>query len=303
MKICRCAIALALFFASTATGAVEESGTIKVNGVDLAYMQEGTGSPVLFIHGAITDMRVWESYVDAISKNRAFIAYNQRYFGTADWPDDGENFQTLTHSDDLIGLVETLEIGPVNLVTHSYAGMVATHAMLKRPDLFRSVVHYEASVDGLLDTMPGGATASREQSSHYGQVGEALRDGRLEDASLRFFEAVGKLPDGAGELLPNPLPTMFRENGRTIPHFVKKASAGRVTCEQLGAMDMPTLAVQGQNTFTRYAMQADQIARCQSNAMTLVIPDATHTFPVTNPEEFAKVVVSFLDLIDSVHAE
>jgi pimeloyl-ACP methyl ester carboxylesterase len=290
--------AAVLIFVSAATSTYAQSNTVNVNGADLAYEKIGTGSPVLFLHGAITDMRVWGSYAEEISKDRTFIAYNQRYFGTADWPDDGENLQTLTHSEDLIGLIEALEIGPVNLVTHSYAGMVAAHAMLKRPELFRSVIHYEASIDGLLETMPGGATASREQSSNYSKVGAALRDGRLEDASLRFFEAVGKLKEGAVETLPDPLPTMFRDNGRTIPHFIKKASAGRVTCEDLSVLIMPTLAVQGQKTFTRYGMQADQIARCQSNAMTLVVPGGTHTFPVTNPDEFAKIIVAFLELVD-----
>jgi pimeloyl-ACP methyl ester carboxylesterase len=282
-------------FATLQPAAAED---VAVNGTVLTYTSEGAGEPILFLHGAITDMRVWEAYRTRISENRRFIAYNQRYFGTGDWPDDGKNFQILTHTDDLIGLIETLDIAPVNLVSHSYAGMVATHAMLKRPDLFRSVIHYEPSVDGLIETMPGGATATREQSSNYGLVGAAIRDGRLEDASLRFFEAVSRTPKGEAEKLPEPLPTMLRENGRTIPLFIKKASAGLVTCQDLGVLKMPTLVVYGQNTFSRYAMQAEEIARCQRRAIALVRSGATHTFPVTNPDEFAEIVVKFLDLLD-----
>lgn len=289
------ACAFALSFVAPHVASADE---VIVNDTSLTYTSEGVGEPVLFLHGAITDSRVWEAYRALISKNRRFIAYDQRYFGSAVWPDDGRNFQIMTHVDDLIGLIEALSIAPINLVSHSYAGMVATHAMLKRPELFRSVIHYEASVDGLMDTLPGAATANRERSSNYGPIGAAMREGRVEDASLRFFEAVSRIPVGDAEKLPEPLHAMFRENGRTIPLFLKKASAGLVTCHDLGTLKMPTLVVHGQNTFTRYAMQAEEIARCQRNAIALMRPDATHTFPVTNPDEFAQIIVQFLDLLD-----
>ena len=73
--------------------------------------------PVLFVHGAISDRRVWNSYQPLISEDRRFVAYTQRYFGTDDWPDSSGNFQRSTHVQDLIAFVEGLNAGAVHLVT------------------------------------------------------------------------------------------------------------------------------------------------------------------------------------------
>ena len=288
------AVAITCSAAIATTSPAEE---VRVNGTVLTYTQSGKGDAVLFVHGAITDMRAWEAYREKISKDYAFVAYTQRYFGTADWPDEGGGFQTLAHADDLIGLIEALDIAPVNLVSHSYSGMVSVHAILKRPELFRSVIHFEPSVDGVLVTLPGHKNAKREMSSNLSLAGAAIRDGRLEDASLRFFEALTGASQGMAETLAEPIPTMLRENGRTIPFFLKKDFAGLVNCSDLATLAMPTLVVIGQKTFTRYAMIAEQMARCQQNALLLTVPNARHTYPVTDPGAFANVVLKFLELL------
>jgi non-heme chloroperoxidase len=33
---------------------------LRVNGVDLSYIEQGAGSPVVFVHGAWMDLRYWE---------------------------------------------------------------------------------------------------------------------------------------------------------------------------------------------------------------------------------------------------
>jgi len=33
---------------------------MSVNGVSLPYIEQGKGSPVVFVHGAFSDLRVWE---------------------------------------------------------------------------------------------------------------------------------------------------------------------------------------------------------------------------------------------------
>src|ERR1700736_4450635 len=43
---------------------VTDSPQIKrasVNGVDLSYQEQGRGTPVVFVHGALSDLRVWNA--------------------------------------------------------------------------------------------------------------------------------------------------------------------------------------------------------------------------------------------------
>jgi pimeloyl-ACP methyl ester carboxylesterase len=59
---------------------------LRVNGVDLSYSEQDTGTPVVFVHGAWMDLRYWEPQRQAIATQYRFMAYNLRYHGTAPWP-------------------------------------------------------------------------------------------------------------------------------------------------------------------------------------------------------------------------
>src|SRR5262245_20510150 len=109
---------LSLLIPSTAMSApaVKE---VEVNGVRLSYMEQGAGEPIVFVHGAFSDLRVWEPVREEVAKRYRFIAYTQRYFGTEPWPDDGKNFSIQTDADDLAKFITSLNAGPVHLVTRS----------------------------------------------------------------------------------------------------------------------------------------------------------------------------------------
>lgn len=278
--------------------AAPETKQMEVNGTTLSYVEEGTGEPVVFVHGAISDMRVWDGYRTQIADERRFIAYTQRYFGTDDWSDEAEQFSRETHIEDLIAFVEGLDAGPVHLVTWSYGGEIGAYAALRRPDLFRSMVHYEPVVAALLAGLPGGDVAGREMFTKLGPAMSAVEAGHVEDAALRFIEWVFKLPEGAAANEPEPFPTYWRENGRTIPPLLSMAPGAPISCAQVGALEVPTLVVQGENTYARYSMIAEHLAACQANALLVTMPGVNHDGPHRKPDEFAAMIESFLALVE-----
>ena len=84
---------------------------LRVNGVDLAYIDQGTGAPVVFVHGAWMDLRYWEPQRQAIATQYRFIAYTLRYHGTAPWPDAGQHYSVATHVADLVAFIRWLHAG------------------------------------------------------------------------------------------------------------------------------------------------------------------------------------------------
>ena len=96
-----------------------------VNGVDLVYLEQGQGAPVVFVHGAFSDHRAWEGQREAVAQRHRYIALTQRYFGTAPWPDSGEKYSLATHADDLAVFIRELKAGPVRVVGWSYGGAIA----------------------------------------------------------------------------------------------------------------------------------------------------------------------------------
>jgi hypothetical protein len=71
----------------------------------------------------------------------------------------------------------------VHLVTWSYSGETGLHAMLRKPELFRSAVHYEPVLDRLVNEVAGGAHATRDLFSQFGSAIAAAQEARGEDAS------------------------------------------------------------------------------------------------------------------------
>ncbi len=54
-----------------------------VAGTTITYLEQGTGTPVVFVHGAFSDHRTWEPQREPVAKRYRFIAIDQRYFGAA----------------------------------------------------------------------------------------------------------------------------------------------------------------------------------------------------------------------------
>jgi pimeloyl-ACP methyl ester carboxylesterase len=92
---------------------------LRVNGVELSYSKQGTGGPVIFVYGAFSDLRIWEAQRQAVAQPCRFIADNQRYHGTAPWPDERQHYAAATHAADLAAFIRQLNAGPVQFVAHS----------------------------------------------------------------------------------------------------------------------------------------------------------------------------------------
>jgi hypothetical protein len=134
---------LSLVVLSSAT-CVPLAKEVEVNGVRLQYLEQGSGEPVVFVHGAISDLRTWPPAVsETVAKKYRFIAYTQRYHGTGPWNDDGRKYSVATHADDLAKFISALNVGPAHVVGWSYGGWVAIIAAQNTPSLVRSLILYE----------------------------------------------------------------------------------------------------------------------------------------------------------------
>ena len=48
---------------------------VRVNGADLSYIDDGVGTPVVFVHGAWMDLRYWEPQRERVAAHHRFVAY------------------------------------------------------------------------------------------------------------------------------------------------------------------------------------------------------------------------------------
>lgn len=269
---------------------------VEVNGAHLQYIEQGSGEPIVFVHGAPHDLRAWEPVREAIAKRYRFIAYTQRYFGTKPWPDEGKNYSIATHADDLVKFITSLNSGPVHLVGWSHGGVVAMSAAISDPSLVSSLVLYEAGMVSVLPAdSPEGKTAREDRARIFGPVGAAASEtGDFINAAKLLQEVVFGLQPGEFSSLPEDLKTVLLDNARVVPLIFAAPPPPAITCETLKDFTRPTLVMWGENTRECWSLPSKAIAKCVPGAQQVILKNVGHDGPVRDPAAFMAAIFEFL---------
>jgi pimeloyl-ACP methyl ester carboxylesterase len=117
-------------------------GRVDVPGGPLATLEApAAGAPVVLLPGftgSKEDFRLVLAPL-AAAGHRA-VAYDQRGQYESPGPQESSGCSVEALAADLLALLDALDAGPVHVVGHSFGGLVARSAVLKRPEAFRSLV-------------------------------------------------------------------------------------------------------------------------------------------------------------------
>ncbi|MDR3521943.1 MAG: alpha/beta hydrolase [Acidocella sp.] len=88
---------------------LKEDGRVAVApGVELSYVDQGAGQPIVFIPGWTFSKNVFEKQIKPLSKKYRVITYDPRSQGGSSQSPDGNDY--LSHADDLVKLLDTLDV-------------------------------------------------------------------------------------------------------------------------------------------------------------------------------------------------
>jgi pimeloyl-ACP methyl ester carboxylesterase len=268
--------------------AMNELRRATLNGDVFEYFDVGDGPPILFLHGALGDLRTWKGHGETLSGRYRCIGYTQRYFGRTSWRNEGPPFGVATHAEDLLAFVEALGLAPVYLVGWSYSGHVAFQAALRRPDLFRRVMVYEPGVPSYVTDPADLAAFGRDAQAIYGPIATAVNNGDLEKAARLMIDGSG----GEGHLDHQSLEyrTIIRDNLLSLPRLMAQEPPPKITCEDLATLRMPVSIVHGGLTRPVFAIPSLAAARCIRHAQHVQVPDVGHLWPQESPRGFSALV-------------
>ncbi|HEY0608611.1 MAG TPA: alpha/beta hydrolase, partial [Chitinophaga sp.] len=143
-------------------GADPEIKKILINGDSIHYIERGQGPPVVFVHGALGDYRVWQAQMDTFAEHHRVIAYSRRFaYPNKQVINDSADYSPARHAKDLAAFIKALHLEPVHLVGHSYGAFTALSTTIDHPELVRSLSLGEPPVMSLLPSAPGGDTILR----------------------------------------------------------------------------------------------------------------------------------------------
>ena len=273
--------------------------------VKLAYVEAGSGEPVVFVHGIPTDYHAWNSQIGPFSGKYHVIAYSRRLAQPNQNTMDYEKSTIENNSADLVRLIEELGISPVDLVGHSYGAFASAFCASTNPELIRTLTLIEPAVSTiLLKNLKSKSeflaysshillyiSAAKFQRNSLDPSLKAFRQGDF-DAALRYNLDGIMNRHGAFEKFPEPVRTMVKENERTVGELMAEVPVfGR---EEASKISAPTLLIHGTESPAVLHVIVDRLGKAIPKSEVSMFSGAAHFPHFEKPQEFNQLVLGFL---------
>jgi esterase len=267
--------------------------SFRVNGYDMAYLEIGSGPPLVLVHGTLGDFRTWNSVMAPLSRKHRVIAVSLRHFFPEHWDGVGDDYKMAQHVADMIAFIEQVEPRPVDLMGHSRGGHIGFRVAEQRPDLLRRLVLAEPGGDLDASLIPPFSPPPPPMPLALAMpmVLKSIRSGDIDGALKPFVDAIDG--DGAWARLPAAARQQLRDNAFTL---LGQANEQRkpFTKAQAESIRTPTLFIGGGETTGSLAMVHRVLAQHVAVSQTVIIDGAKHWMFEDSPQRFAEAVVKFL---------
>ena len=265
--------------------------TLHVNGYDMAYLEVGKGPPLVCVHGTLGDFRTWSAVLGPLSRKHRVISLSLRRFFPEHWDGIGDDYLMAQHVSDVIGFIEKLGPGQVDLMGHSRGGHIAFRVACQRPELLRKLILAEpgGELDSSLD--PAVAPGPSQRAAGIAASAEKVRNGDIDGGLKGFFDGIEG--DGAWARLPAAPKQQLRDNAFTL---IGQVGENRQPYRKAEAESIrtPTLFIGGAETTGALAAVHRALAPHVPGAKTALIPGGGHWMFEQAPQEFCRAVLEFL---------
>ncbi len=257
---------------------------ITANGVGINYTLEGPASApsVTLSHSLAADLTMWDPQIPALSAKYRVLRYDTRGHGKTDAPAGGYTLDQL--ADDALALLSALGIQQTHWLGLSMGGMIGQTLALKAPDRLASLM--------LCDT------SSRIPPETKPLWDERIRTAQTQgmkahvDATLARWFTVPFLEQGGAEV---------RRIGALIAGTDPRGYAGCCHAiaaldltERIGAIELPTLVVVGEEDPGTPVAAARIIHERITGSKLVILPSASHLSNVEQAGAFNTVILDFL---------
>jgi pimeloyl-ACP methyl ester carboxylesterase len=254
---------------------------LPAHGLEIAYQRVGDGPPLVLVHGAASDSRLWQPQLSALSDEFTVVAWDEPGAGSSsDVPPD---FRLVDYATCLAALIDGLALGPAHVAGLSWGGTVALELHRRRPRLVATLI--------LADTYAGwkGSLPAEEVRARVEHLRQSLA------APAEAFDPT--LPGlFAGDPPAEFVPLLEQMHADVRPESMRTALSLMADTDQrelLPDVDVPTLLIWGENDGRSPLGVARQFEEAIPDTRLVVIPDAGHVSNLEQPERFTEAVREF----------
>ncbi|MEM9205704.1 MAG: alpha/beta fold hydrolase [Pseudomonadota bacterium] len=243
--------------------------------VDLEYLDEGDGIPVLMIHGFASRMAVnwintlWVKTV--VQSGRRAIAFDNRGHGDSRKFYDPSAYEAPMMAEDALRLFDHLRIKKAHCIGYSMGARITAFAAMRAPERFLSV-----TFGGLGENMILGIGGSDE-------IAQALEAENV--AAITHPQAVAF----------RVFADQTKSDRKALAACIR-ASRQRITADEIGSVETPALVVVGEKD--DISGSADGLATLMPNASAITIPGKDHMSAVGD-RTFKAEAQAFWDRVEA----
>lgn len=117
---------------------------IVVDGVSMAYYEQGEGTPTLFLHGLPTSSYIWRNILPAAATQGRAIAVDLAGYGKSGLPLN-EDYSIQSQYTYLKGFIDSLQLKDITLVVNDLGSLLGLKYAVENPENIRGIVFIEAA--------------------------------------------------------------------------------------------------------------------------------------------------------------
>ena len=115
---------------------------VDVHGSQIHYVEEGSGDPILFLHGNPTSSYLWRNIMPHLHAHGRCIAMDLIGMGKSDKPDLEYSF--FDHVKHVEGFIEKLGLKNITLVIHDWGSALGFHYAMRNEANIKALAFMEA---------------------------------------------------------------------------------------------------------------------------------------------------------------
>ncbi|HXH22737.1 MAG TPA: alpha/beta fold hydrolase [Dehalococcoidia bacterium] len=258
--------------------------TATINGIEIAYTDQGSGTPLVLIHGYPLNRRMWDPQVEGLSDAARVIAIDLRGHGESQAPFWLTTVDT--YADDVRGLMDHLGIDKAVIGGFSMGGYVAFAFLRKYPERVRGLILADTRAQP--DAPEGKAarfqSALTAQQRGPGAIAEAMIGRLLSQKSM----------DERPELVARVRAIMESTPVQGMAGDLMAMAERPDSVPMLASISVPTLVIVGEADGLTPPADSQLMAERIPGAKLEIIPGAAHLSNMEEPEHFNRVVREFL---------
>ncbi|MBR0873070.1 alpha/beta hydrolase [Bradyrhizobium tropiciagri] len=240
------------------------SARAEVDGISLFHVETGEGSPVVFLHGGLSNSDYFGLQVPEVARRHRVICVDSRGHGRSTRNTQPFGYDLMT--DDVVALLDHLQIPRAAIVGWSDGAIIGLDMAMRHPDRVSRVFAFGAN------TQTSGLKPDIDKNPTFAQF---IARARTE------YERLSPTPGEYDQFLQQ-----IEKMWETQPNW---------TDEQLRAIRAPVLIADGQHDEGIKREHTEYMAATIPGAGLLILPNASHFAFLQDPALFNAALLDFLE--------